>query len=165
MIYVTHDQVEAMTLADKIVVLSAGQIEQVGSPRDLYDHPANLFVAQFIGSPKMNIIPCTTVAENFKIDGHGGQLPAAHHRSQGGEAWHSPGAYSAWRSGLRAHEGPRRCGRVSGRRHLSLRDAEGHETMIVRVAGTETVKVGDEVALVFEKDFICFFDEDGQAIR
>ncbi|MFO1327820.1 MAG: sn-glycerol-3-phosphate ABC transporter ATP-binding protein UgpC [Rubrivivax sp.] len=56
MIYVTHDQVEAMTLADRIVVLSAGRIEQVGSPQQLYDHPDNLFVAAFIGSPKMNLI-------------------------------------------------------------------------------------------------------------
>lgn len=59
MIYVTHDQVEAMTLADRIVVLSAGYIEQVGSPIALYTNPANLFVAQFIGSPAMNILPAT----------------------------------------------------------------------------------------------------------
>ncbi|MCT8997644.1 ABC transporter ATP-binding protein [Chelativorans intermedius] len=57
MIYVTHDQVEAMTLADRIVVLSAGHIEQVGAPIELYEKPANLFVAQFIGSPAMNIQP------------------------------------------------------------------------------------------------------------
>ena len=56
MIYVTHDQVEAMTMADKIVVLNAGRIEQVGSPLDLYNHPANTFVAGFIGSPRMNLI-------------------------------------------------------------------------------------------------------------
>jgi multiple sugar transport system ATP-binding protein len=56
MIYVTHDQVEAMTMADKIVVLNAGRIEQVGSPIDLYNHPRNLFVAGFIGSPKMNLV-------------------------------------------------------------------------------------------------------------
>jgi len=56
-IYVTHDQVEAMTLADRIVVLNQGKIEQVGTPLELYDHPANEFVAQFIGSPKMNLIP------------------------------------------------------------------------------------------------------------
>jgi len=56
MIYVTHDQVEAMTMADKIVVLHAGRIEQVGSPLELYNNPANEFVAGFIGSPKMNII-------------------------------------------------------------------------------------------------------------
>ena len=57
MIYVTHDQIEAMTMADKIVVLHAGVIEQVGSPLDLYRAPRNLFVAGFIGSPKMNLIP------------------------------------------------------------------------------------------------------------
>jgi alpha-glucoside transport system ATP-binding protein len=61
MIYVTHDQVEAMTLADRIVVLSAGKIEQVGPPLELYERPANLFVARFIGSPAMNIMPVTVV--------------------------------------------------------------------------------------------------------
>jgi len=59
MIYVTHDQVEAMTLADRIVVLKDGHIEQVGTPMDLYRKPGNLFVAQFIGSPAMNILPGT----------------------------------------------------------------------------------------------------------
>ena len=57
-VYVTHDQVEAMTLADRIVVMNAGRIEQVGSPRDLYHRPATRFVAAFIGSPAMNMIPC-----------------------------------------------------------------------------------------------------------
>ncbi|MBP2295024.1 ABC transporter ATP-binding protein [Azospirillum rugosum] len=57
MIYVTHDQVEAMTLADRIVVLNAGRIEQIGTPLDLYNRPANLFVAGFIGSPRMNLLP------------------------------------------------------------------------------------------------------------
>jgi multiple sugar transport system ATP-binding protein len=56
-IYVTHDQVEAMTLADRVVVLRDGQIEQVGTPLELYDHPANQFVAQFIGTPQMNVVP------------------------------------------------------------------------------------------------------------
>lgn len=56
MIYVTHDQVEAMTLADKIVVLNSGNVEQIGSPLELYHHPNNLFVAGFIGSPKMNFV-------------------------------------------------------------------------------------------------------------
>nr|CAZ90595.1 Maltose/maltodextrin import ATP-binding protein malK [Franconibacter pulveris] len=55
-LYVTHDQVEAMTLADRIVVLNQGRIEQVGTPLELYDAPQNVFVAQFIGSPKMNLI-------------------------------------------------------------------------------------------------------------
>src|SRR5437763_5491156 len=55
-VYVTHDQVEAMTMADRIVVMHDGRIEQIGSPLHLYDHPDNLFVAQFIGSPAMNIV-------------------------------------------------------------------------------------------------------------
>jgi len=59
MIYVTHDQVEAMVLADKIVVLDGGVVQQVGSPIELYQRPANLFVAGFIGSPKMNLLPVT----------------------------------------------------------------------------------------------------------
>jgi multiple sugar transport system ATP-binding protein len=63
MIYVTHDQVEAMTLADKIVVLNAGKIEQVGSPMELYNRPANLFVAGFIGSPQMNFIDAAQMGQ------------------------------------------------------------------------------------------------------
>ncbi|MCX2721566.1 ABC transporter ATP-binding protein [Roseibium salinum] len=62
MVYVTHDQIEAMTLADRIVVLRDGLIEQIGSPRELYTCPDNLFVAQFIGSPRMNILPVERVA-------------------------------------------------------------------------------------------------------
>ncbi|WP_274425535.1 ABC transporter ATP-binding protein [Chelativorans sp. YIM 93263] len=65
MVYVTHDQIEAMTLADRIVVLRDGLIEQVGSPRELYSRPDNLFVAQFIGSPRMNILPVERVSEGL----------------------------------------------------------------------------------------------------
>ena len=67
MIYVTHDQVEAMTMADKIVVLQSGEIEQVGTPLQLYHHPANLFVAGFIGSPRMNFLAGRVVG----LDGAG----------------------------------------------------------------------------------------------
>jgi ABC-type sugar transport system ATPase subunit len=76
MIYVTHDQVEAMTLADKIVVLRDGIIEQVGSPLTLYNHPCNEFVAGFIGSPKMNLIPVNVSEidkESVTIELHCGQ--------------------------------------------------------------------------------------------
>ncbi|WP_116134003.1 ABC transporter ATP-binding protein [Tropicimonas sp. IMCC34043] len=78
MIYVTHDQVEAMTLADRIVVLEAGRIAQIGSPKELYERPGNLFVAQFIGSPKMNVLPCTTGEGQFRLPGgRGGAYPFA----------------------------------------------------------------------------------------
>ena len=79
MIYVTHDQVEAMTLADRIVVLKDGHIEQVGSPMELYKNPGNLFVAQFIGSPAMNILPA-------KIDKAGAQTVVVACRRTHGDA-------------------------------------------------------------------------------
>lgn len=67
MVYVTHDQVEALTLADRIVVLDGGDIQQVGSPLDLYERPANKFVAQFIGSPTMNVVPVVGEAHGVKL--------------------------------------------------------------------------------------------------
>ncbi len=73
MIYVTHDQVEAMTLADKIVVLDGGRIAQVGKPLELYHYPANRFVAGFIGSPKMNFLPVKVIAaeaERVQVELH-----------------------------------------------------------------------------------------------
>jgi multiple sugar transport system ATP-binding protein len=75
-VYVTHDQIEAMTLADKIVVMRDGIIEQAGAPLDLYDQPANLFVAQFIGSPSMNLIDGTIEGDGFRTtDGISLPLP------------------------------------------------------------------------------------------
>jgi multiple sugar transport system ATP-binding protein len=73
-VYVTHDQIEAMTMADTIVVMHAGHVEQIGSPLELYDRPANLFVAGFIGSPAMNFLPGRLEAEGFRAAG-GVMLP------------------------------------------------------------------------------------------
>ncbi|MHA6689043.1 ABC transporter ATP-binding protein [Devosia sp. A449] len=75
-VYVTHDQVEAMTMADKIVVMNAGRVEQIGAPLDLYDRPVNQFVAGFIGSPSMNFISGTITAEGFAAAGTMLPLPA-----------------------------------------------------------------------------------------
>ncbi|POF27962.1 ABC transporter ATP-binding protein [Roseibium marinum] len=75
MIYVTHDQVEAMTLADRIVVMRAGRIEQLGRPLDLYNEPANLFVAGFIGAPRMNLLPAKVTSvqgTGVTLEGPGG---------------------------------------------------------------------------------------------
>jgi multiple sugar transport system ATP-binding protein len=76
-IYVTHDQVEAMTMADRIAIMSAGRLQQVGTPQEVYDAPANLFVAQFIGTPPMNTIPgtVTTAAGTPAVDVGGGHVP------------------------------------------------------------------------------------------
>ncbi len=76
MVYVTHDQVEAMTMADKIVVLRAGRVEQVGAPLELYNRPVNTFVAGFIGSPRMNFIPVALLPADQTI---AAQLPKGTH--------------------------------------------------------------------------------------
>ncbi len=76
-IYVTHDQVEAMTMGDRIAVLKDGLLQQVASPREIYDEPANMYVAGFIGSPKMNFIPVTVLGQTAKASGFEIQLPRA----------------------------------------------------------------------------------------
>ncbi len=78
-IYVTHDQIEAMTMADRIVVMNSGNIEQVGSPEELYDHPANLFVAGFIGSPSMNFLTGTSQEDQTLFVDGGLVLPLSPH--------------------------------------------------------------------------------------
>jgi sn-glycerol 3-phosphate transport system ATP-binding protein len=70
-LYVTHDQIEALTLADRLVVLNAGRVEQIGTPTEVYDRPATLFVAGFIGTPPMNILPAGYLRERI------GRLPDA----------------------------------------------------------------------------------------
>jgi multiple sugar transport system ATP-binding protein len=74
-IYVTHDQVEAMTMGDRIAIMNGGILQQVGTPDDIYDHPANLFVAGFIGSPTMNFVPVTMQNGTAKASGFDVKLP------------------------------------------------------------------------------------------
>jgi ABC-type sugar transport system ATPase subunit len=75
-VYVTHDQVEAMTMADRIAIMSAGRLQQVGTPQEVYEAPANMFVAQFIGTPPMNTLPGTvSTAGSAGIDVGGGRMP------------------------------------------------------------------------------------------
>jgi multiple sugar transport system ATP-binding protein len=93
-IYVTHDQIEAMTMADKIVVMNGGRVEQIGSPLELYDRPANQFVAGFIGSPAMNFIPGTVEAGGFRADGGSlWPLPAASAQQIGANQNGRPAVY------------------------------------------------------------------------
>ncbi len=85
MVYVTHDQIEAMTMADRIVVMQAGRIEQIGSPLELYDRPANAFVAEFIGSPAMNLIPAVATKGQLVLESgqaSGLSVPAHVHEGQ-----------------------------------------------------------------------------------
>ena len=88
-IYVTHDQIEAMTMADRIVVMQHGVVEQMGAPLDLYDRPVNLFVAGFIGSPAMNFIDATVAAQRRRpvaVAADGTKLPLPAGRAAAGTA-------------------------------------------------------------------------------
>jgi multiple sugar transport system ATP-binding protein len=82
-IYVTHDQVEAMTMGDRIAIMNAGILQQVGTPGEIYDHPANLFVAGFIGTPTMNFVPATVQDGTAKASGFEVRLPKPVNASKG----------------------------------------------------------------------------------
>ncbi len=144
MIYVTHDQVEAMTMANKIVVLQAGVIEQVGSPLDLYRAPRNLFVAGFIGSPKMNFI------EGPEADKYGAKTIGV--RPEHIDVSTTEGKWS---------------GIVSVSEHLGsdtflhVHETGLADTMTVRVSGDVTFKHGDRVHMTPREDVIHKFDEQG----
>ncbi len=155
-IYVTHDQVEAMTLADRVVVLRDGVIEQVGAPLDLYDRPANQFVAQFIGMPQMNVVKADAV-------------PALRSLSQGAVG-------SDGHLGLRP-EGVivRRAGEGAVQGKVSLVEALGSDTLIYTdVGGTQFVArqnertplhAGDTVGLDFDARALHYFDAQGRVVR
>ena len=147
MIYVTHDQVEAMTMADKIVVLRDGFIEQVGSPLELYRTPANLFVAGFIGSPKMNFI------EGPEARRHGahtiGVRPEHMEISQEDGLWQGT-------VGVAEHLGS------DTFLHVTV---AGIGNLTVRAPGEVGVRYGDEISVTAPKEKIHRFDKDGKAIQ
>ncbi|SHJ59712.1 sorbitol ABC transporter ATP-binding protein /mannitol ABC transporter ATP-binding protein [Palleronia salina] len=147
MIYVTHDQVEAMTMADKIVVLRAGNIEQVGSPLELYREPRNVFVAGFIGSPKMNL-----------MSGPAAQAHGAHTigiRPEHLDVVESGGTFSG-KVGVSEHLGSDTFFHV----HVDAME----EPMTVRAGGEVGLRHGDMIHLEPQADKIHRFDEKGLRI-
>jgi len=147
MIYVTHDQVEAMTMADKIVVLQAGVVEQVGSPLDLYKFPCNRFVAGFIGSPKMNFIEGPDAAE------HG-----AHAIGIRPEHISVSKTKGQWKGivGVAEHLG--------SDTYLHIHGVPGCDPLTVRADGDVDVQHGDDVWLMPNLSQIHKFDEQGLRI-
>ncbi|MFO0992075.1 MAG: ABC transporter ATP-binding protein [Hyphomicrobiales bacterium] len=139
MIYVTHDQVEAMTMADRIVVLNKGNIEQVGSPLELYNKPDSLFVAGFIGSPKMNIIEGNTI----------GIRPEHIVLSEKAGEW----------------EGTVMLAEHLGSDTFLHVDAGKRGTLTVRASGEFPVGPGGHVWMTPEKSRLHRFDAQGKAIR
>ena len=173
MIYVTHDQVEAMTMADKIVVLNAGRVEQVGAPLDLYHRPANLFVAGFIGSPKMNFIE-TRIAQS------GGGLAAL--ELPGGSTIGVPSHGARFEAGAPVVLGIRPehltvgnsvDGQINGRvrlvEHLGAEtllyvDVPDAEPVVVRGAGVTREKAGDSVKVGVSATSCHIFSPEGPAM-
>ncbi|MZR11593.1 ATP-binding cassette domain-containing protein [Maritimibacter sp. DP07] len=147
MIYVTHDQVEAMTMADKIVVLRAGNIEQVGSPLELYREPRNLFVAGFIGSPKMNLIG-GEIAEKHGAPTIGIRPEHVTVSNEAGE-WHGT-------VGVSEHLGS------DTFFHVTCDGIE--EPVTVRVGGEVDLHYGDKVWLSPDPDHLHRFDKAGLRI-
>ena len=144
MIYVTHDQVEAMTMADKIVVLRAGHIEQIGSPLELYRNPRNLFVAGFIGSPKMNFI--------------GGQTAKQYDATTIGirpEHIDVAPDQGAWRGTVGVAE------HLGSDTFFHIHQTGLTETLTVRAPGELTLNHGDEIHLNPREDQMHRFDDDG----
>ncbi|MDB5529841.1 MAG: transporter ATP-binding protein [Devosia sp.] len=169
MIYVTHDQVEAMTMADTIVVLNEGQIEQVGSPVELYARPRNAFVAKFLGAPPMNMLKGT-------IQRNGNVLAVA---LGDGTAIPLPGRQVDLTDGSEVTLGIRPEHTVVGRGALNLRvettEVLGSQTIIhatlasgepftAALPGIRGTQSGDTMSIGFSEDFVHLFDATGQAI-
>jgi multiple sugar transport system ATP-binding protein len=171
MIYVTHDQVEAMTLADRIVVLNAGRIEQVGTPLELYHRPANLFVAGFIGSPQMNFIECQVAGlgpnEVLASLPGGGTLsvPVQPEGVQGGEAI----TLGIRPDHVRISSEGSITGRVDlveelGENHLLYVDAGQGRRLTVREPGDARHEAGSTVSLDLASEFCHLFRSSGEAL-
>ncbi len=174
MIYVTHDQVEAMTMADKIVVLRDGRVEQVGSPMELYQHPQNRFVGGFIGSPKMNFITTRVEAASDRqvsvaLPGGGGiSLPV----QAGGIRQGDPVVL-----GVRPEDfidGGGGDGQidftVDVTEHLGgttylYGTSGGHEGLIAEAAGDNRARPGERVSLGIPASRCHLFTNDGLALR
>ncbi len=164
MIYVTHDQVEALTLADRIVVLDGGVIQQVGTPLDLYETPANRFVARFIGSPTMNVLPVATADGAVRLaDGTTVPLPemAAPVAEIGIRPEHLDVADPV-SSALR--------GRADVVEHLGSDtniyvQVEGVGGLMVRQHGHIPLRAGDPVGISIQPGKTHAFAADGRALR
>jgi multiple sugar transport system ATP-binding protein len=174
-VYVTHDQVEAMTMADKIVVLQDGRVEQVGSPMDLYEHPVNKFVAGFIGSPQMNFLEGSASAASekgisFAADGLGGlELPLLAESVKAGQPL---------TVGIRPEHVELQGGAVDsqvdavvnivenlgGESYLHVEIAPKLPLMMVKLHGSRGPNRGDRLTLHFPADRIYLFDATGTAI-
>ncbi|WP_374356577.1 ABC transporter ATP-binding protein [Chitinimonas sp.] len=173
MVYVTHDQVEAMTLANRIVVLSAGNIEQVGTPLELYHHPRNLFVAGFIGSPKMNFIEgrltAASATEATVELADGSRVTAAVDASAGQIGSKVTLGIRPEHFGFDAEAGKAVKGQVIAVEHLGeatnfyLQVEGAADHMVVRASAEHDAAVGEQLSVFLPARRCYLFNESGLA--
>ena len=171
MVYVTHDQTEAMTLSDEIVVLDEGEISQLGQPLDLYNKPRNMFVAGFIGSPKMNFIPAKLISNNenkteieflgskYKINKKLTQFSENQNITFGVRPENIHLSYDEnfnWESKAFVVE------KLGSSTFLYLESQ--NEPIVVECSGDNTIKAGENVRVNFDFKKISVFDKEGKSI-
>jgi ABC-type sugar transport system ATPase subunit len=174
MIYVTHDQVEAMTMADRIVVLNKGVVEQTGKPLELYHHPRNIFVAGFIGSPAMNFLPgrITSVADQgITVELGGGEKVTVRCQPDGEAVSGAPITLGIRPETMNAEGGAGNAqigGRVSslerlgGETYLYV-DGPAGKNLTVHASGEMAVEIGDTVTISLDGGKCHLFKENGAA--
>ena len=156
-VYVTHDQVEAMTMADRIVVLNGGKIEQVGTPLALYHQPQSRFVAGFLGAPAMNFFPVTVEGDTVRLPG-GGTIQLAVARQGAAELGVRPERLRLAAPGTPAHlRGTVTDVEPLGADTLVMLDCSGHK-LVARLPGDCTLRVEETVQLAFDPESVLLFD-------
>ena len=160
MVYVTHDQVEAMSMADRVVLLRAGRIEQNGSPVSLYERPSNTFVARFIGTPPMNLLTLAAARGGAVIAGTDGPIVADASRAGGALGIRPEHIQLAFESGVRG--GVTNVEYLGGDSLVSCR--VGAQSVAVRVSGSVGLLPGDAAWLRWAKGAEHYFDDDGMRV-
>jgi multiple sugar transport system ATP-binding protein len=162
-LYVTNDQVEAMSMADTVAVLREGTVQQVGSPTDIYDHPANRWVATFVGSPRMNMLKCKA---NGRLEGDGWSLPNPGFGIQGDR----PAVFGVRSEDLSLdvrEESATLEGTVYAVEPLgdrTLVDIEvGEHRVVVKASPTTSYKIGETVRAAVALDRVHLFDADTES--
>ncbi|MDR3438738.1 sn-glycerol-3-phosphate ABC transporter ATP-binding protein UgpC [Telmatospirillum sp.] len=174
-VYVTHDQVEAMTLADKIVILRSGQVEQIGAPLDLYDNPANMFVAGFIGSPKMNFLKgiITDAGEGRRSvrlsDFEQAEVPLSLHGATPAPGTEvtlgvRPEHFSGEAGSANLHLVIDMVEHLGGESFAYARHGQGHP-VIIKMRDGRSHRSGDKIEARFDPTQALVFDQAGQRIH
>jgi multiple sugar transport system ATP-binding protein len=167
-VYVTHDQLEAMQMGDKIVVMNHGVIEQFGTPQDIYDKPATMFVAEFIGSPPMNFLTFNsrleTASDEVRVNGQSLTVPMTR------EGFDGEMVYGVRPEHVQLSDEADYRGRIIAAEYLGTTQivtlTTGHGDVKARIASDRAVRVGETVGLAFNGKTVTLFDaKAGRALR